>query len=239
MNVLGIITGRGGSKGIPRKNIRLLAGKPLLQYTADAALSAKRLSKVILTTDDAEIAETGRRCGVDVPFLRPPELALDSTPTLPVLQHAVRSLEQTGERYEAVCLLQPTNPFRRAEDIDACIDLFEQNGCDCVISVLRVPEKYNPHWVYLKDLEGRLRLSTGEPAPIPRRQLLPEAFHREGSIYVTRRDTLMQGNSLFGSKVAGYLMDPARSVNIDTMDDWAQAEEFLRCESGVKEEITV
>src|SRR5689334_14280721 len=103
MNVLGIITARGGSKGIPRKNIRLLGGKPLLQWTAEAALSAKRLSKVILTTDDKEIAETGRRCGIEVPFLRPAELALDSTPTLPVLQHAVRSLEQAGERYEAVC----------------------------------------------------------------------------------------------------------------------------------------
>src|SRR2546423_8592254 len=108
--VLGIITARGGSKGIPRKNIRFLGAKPLLQYTAEAALSAKRLTRVILSTEDQEIADVGRKCGLDVPFMRPAELALDSTPTLPVLQHAVRELEAAGNRYDAICLLQPTNP---------------------------------------------------------------------------------------------------------------------------------
>ena len=121
LRVLGIIPARGGSKGIPRKNIRRLAGKPLLQYSAQAALGARRLARTILSTEDPEIAEVGRTCGLEVPFLRPPELARDDTPTLPVLQHAVRTLEAAGDHYDAVCLLQPTNPFRQSHDIDACI----------------------------------------------------------------------------------------------------------------------
>ena len=133
MKTLGIITARGGSKGVPRKNIRLLAGKPLLQYTAEAALAAKRVQRVVLTTDDAEIAEVGRRCGLDVPFLRPPELARDDTPTLPVLQHAVRALEAKGDRFDAICLLQPTHPLRRVADIDACIALLEEKQADSVV----------------------------------------------------------------------------------------------------------
>src|SRR6266542_734123 len=126
--VLGIITARGGSKGIPRKNIRVLAGKPLLQYTAEAALGAKRLSRVILSTEDEEIAEVGRRCGIEVPFMRPLELAQDDTPTLPVLQHAVRTLEGAGVRYDAICLLQPTVPLRPSHAIDACIQLLSESG---------------------------------------------------------------------------------------------------------------
>jgi len=221
---LGVIPARGGSKGIPRKNIKLLAGKPLLQYTAEAALAAKRLSKVILSTEDQEIAEVGRQCGLEVPFLRPPDLARDDTPTLPVLQHAVRALEDQGERYDAICLLQPTNPFRRAEEIDACIQLLEESKADSVITVLPVPHVYNPHWVYFQQDEGFLRLSTGEASPIPRRQSLPRAFHREGSVYVTKRGVLLDGNSLYGEKVAGHVMDASRSVNLDTLADWAEAE---------------
>jgi CMP-N-acetylneuraminic acid synthetase len=227
MRVLGIITARGGSKGIPRKNIRLLAGRPLLQYTAEAALGAKRLARIVLSTEDEEIAAVGRRCGLDVPFLRPPELARDDTPTLPVLQHAVRELEKTGARFDAICLLQPTAPLRQAADIDACVDLLAESGADSVVSVLPVPAEHNPHWVYFRDDEGLLRLSTGEASPVPRRQLLPPAFHREGSVYVTRRDVLIEQNSLYGSKVAGYLIDASRSVNIDTMEDWLRAETML------------
>ena len=233
MRILGIIPARGGSKGIPRKNIRPLCGKPLLQYTAEAARAAKRLSRVILSTEDEEIAVLGRCCGVEVPFLRPQELAADATPTLPVIQHAVEWLERHGEHFDAVCLLEPTSPFRQPGTIDACIDLLAQTGADSVVTVLPVPPEYNPHWVYFRDDQGLLRLSTGEDAPISRRQLLPPAFHREGSVYVTRRDVLMEKNSLYGSKVAGYPMHPSRSVNIDTMADWERAEAFLASSAPV------
>jgi CMP-N-acetylneuraminic acid synthetase len=228
MRVLGLIPARGGSKGVPRKNIRLLCGKPLLQYSVEAGLSARRLSDVVMSTDDEEIAEVGRACGAEVPFLRPAELARDDTPTLPVVQHAVRWLEERDRRYDAVCLLQPTNPLRRAEDIDASVELLENSRADSVISVLRVPAEFNPHWVYFRDESGLLYLSTGEKAPISRRQDLPAAFHRDGSVYVTRRDVLMEGDSLYGPSIAGYLMDPKRSVNIDDESDWIRAEKILR-----------
>lgn len=227
LRVIAIITARGGSKGVPRKNVRLLGGKPLLAYTAEAALASQKLTRAILSTDDPEIAEAGRQCGLEVPFLRPPELARDDTPTLPVLQHAVKALAEDGEKIDAICLLQPTSPFRTAGTIDGCISLLESSGADSVITVLPVPAEYNPHWVYFQDAQGLLHLSTGESAPIPRRQILPPAFHREGSVYVTRRHVLMEQSSLFGSKLLGYLVDPESSINIDTNEDWARAEKKL------------
>lgn len=228
LRIVAIVPARGGSKGIPRKNIRPLAGRPLLEYTATAALAARGLTRVVLSTDDAEIAEIGRRCGLDVPFMRPAELARDDTPSLPVVQHAMRWLEDHGETYDAVCLLEPTSPFRRAADIDACIELLVKTGADAVASVLPVPHVYNPHWVFFRDPEGLLHLSTGEAAIIPRRQLLPPAFHRDGSVYVTRRDVLLVQNSLYGKRLVGYPIPPEFSHDLNTEEDWRLAEERLR-----------
>lgn len=232
MRVLGIIPARGGSKGVPRKNIRLLAGKPLLAWTAEAALAAKRLTRVVLSTDDAEIAETGRRLGLEVPFLRPAELAQDHTPALPVAQHALAFVEADGDRYDAVCLLQPTNPLRRAEQIDGCIELLESSLADSVATVLPVPHQYNPHWVFFPAADGSLRIATGEATPIPRRQDLPVCFHREGSVYLTRRGALVQGNSLYGARMMGYQVRAEESVNIDSPDDWQRAEAMLALAVG-------
>jgi CMP-N,N'-diacetyllegionaminic acid synthase len=225
MRVVGIVTARGGSKGVPGKNIRALGGKPLLAWTADAARAAKRLARTILSTDDPAIAEVGRACGLDVPFMRPAALATDAAPTLPVLQHALAELEAAGEHCDAICLLQPTNPFRTAALIDACIDRLEASGADCVISVLTVPADYNPHWVYFASDGGELRPAMGGE-PITRRQALPPAFHREGSVYVTRRDVLAAG-SIYGKRVVGVEVDAADHVNIDTLDDWARAEALV------------
>jgi CMP-N-acetylneuraminic acid synthetase len=226
-NVLGLIPARGDSKGVPRKNIKLLCGKPLLEYTAESALASRSLSRVILSTDDEEVAKVGLRCGLEVPFLRPAELAADDTPMLPVVQHAVRWMEQLGERFDAICLLQPTNPLRRAKDIDGCIELLMKSHADAVVTVLPVPAEYNPHWVYFEDNGGGLHLSTGDVSPIARRQDLPLAFHREGSVYVTRRDVVMEGNSLYGERLIGYRLDSAASVNIDTTEDWQRAATML------------
>jgi CMP-N,N'-diacetyllegionaminic acid synthase len=227
MRVLGLIPARGGSKGVPRKNVRFVCGKPLLQYTAEAALKSCRLSSVVLSTDDSEIAEIGSACGLRVPFLRPAELAEDQTPTLPVVQHAVSWLENRGEHFDAVCLLQPTNPLRSPEIIDGCVSLLESSGADAVITVLPVPTEYNPHWVYFNDDCGRIRLSTGESSPIPRRQSLPPAFHREGSVYVTRRDVIIEQNSLYGTYLLGLPISPECSINIDLPEDLLAAERLI------------
>ena len=148
---------------------------------------------------------------MDVPFMRPIELARDETPTLPVVQHALGILEARGERYDGVCLLQPTSPFRPASDIDGCVELLASSEADSVVSVLPVPVEYNPHWVYFGAPNGEIRLSTGEAQPIPRRQALPAAWHREGSVYVTRRDVVMAG-SLYGARTIGYVVDGARTM---------------------------
>ena len=228
MRTVGIITARGGSKGLPRKNIRPLAGKPLLAWTADAARGAKRLARVILTTDDPEIAEVGRAAGLDVPFMRPAELALDTTPTLPVLQHAVGWLESSGDRYDAIVLLEPTSPLRTSAMIDACVELLETTGADSVVTVLPVPAEHNPHWVYFRDERGHLRIATGEANPIGRRQDLPPAFHRDGSVFAMRRDVLVEQGSLYGARLVGHPVDPACSINIDTAEDWERAEARIK-----------
>jgi CMP-N-acetylneuraminic acid synthetase len=227
MRVVGLVPARGGSKGVPRKNVRLLGGRPLLAYTAEAARKARRLSRVVLSTEDPEIAEIGRRFGLEVPFLRPVDLARDETPMLPVVQHALRWLEDQGEQFDAVCLLQPTSPLRQPEDIDGCLERLEATQADSVITVLAVPAEHNPHWVYFLGEDGCIRLATGEAAPISRRQDLPLAFHREGSVYVVRRDVVLIQNSLYGASIVGYEIDAGRSVNLDSLEDWARAERLL------------
>lgn len=202
-------------------------------------MSATRLNRVILTTEDEEIAAVGRRCGLDVPFMRPAELARDDAPTLPVIQHAAGSLESQGDSYDVICVLQPTNPLRTAEDIDGCLKLLEESDLDAVVSVLRVPHEFNPHWVYFQNQSDLLELSTGEATPISRRQDLPPAFHRDGSIYATRRDILMIHGSLYGTRVGGYLMDAAQSVNIDGPEDLSRAEHLLASSSTGRRTIQV
>lgn len=228
MRILGLIPARGGSKGVPRKNVRDLCGKPLIAYTIEAARGCAALTRVVLSTDDPEIAKTGKLYGADVPFLRMAELARDDTPMLPVVRDAVERLEAQGDRYDAICLLQPTNPLRTPEDIDACVSILKSSGADCVVSVLPVPSEHHPYWVYFADDGGALRLVNGDPAPVSRRQALPPAFHREGSVYVVRRDVLMERNTLYGDRVVGHLMESRRSVNIDTLEDWERAEALLR-----------
>lgn len=227
MKILGLIPARGGSKGVPRKNIKLLNGRPLLAYTADAALKSKKITRVILSTDDAEIAAVGRKCGLDVPFMRPAELANDTAGSFPVVRHALESLEKDGEFFDAVCLLQPTNPLRRSEDIDGCIALFAKMNADSVISILPVPHENNPRWVFWKCKDGKMRISTGEKEPIARRQDLPPAFRRDGSIYISSRETISNG-SLYGENVIGYEIDARFSANIDTLEDWLAVEQIMK-----------
>ncbi|MHB1222527.1 MAG: acylneuraminate cytidylyltransferase family protein [Gemmatimonadaceae bacterium] len=226
MRVLGLIPARGGSRGVPRKNLRSLGGRPLLAYTAQSALAATRLARVVLSTDDAEIAEVGAALGLDVPFIRPAELAADDTPMLPVVRHALDVLGAAGDVYDAVCLLQPTTPFRPAGAVDGCIAMLEASGADSVISVRAVPTHLHPQWTFIGDAEGFLTLASGAVAPPPRRQLLPPAYHRDGAVYVIRRATL-DGGTILGTRVAGCVLAGAPAVNIDEAEDWTRAERWL------------
>jgi CMP-N,N'-diacetyllegionaminic acid synthase len=233
MRVLGIVTARGGSKGIPGKNLRPLLGKPLLQYTAEAALAAKRLARVILSTEDKEIADVGRRCGLEVPFMRPMELARDNTPHLPVLQDAVRRVEQAGESYDAILTLQPTNPLRLPSDIDGAIELLEKTGADSVISFVAVGEKHPARMKFVDDQGRVIDPPFAEKMEGQRRQDLPKLYLREGSIYLTRRDVLMKQHSLKGRDCRAWIMPEDRACNIDGPFDLFLAEQLMKYHARV------
>jgi CMP-N-acetylneuraminic acid synthetase len=228
MKTLAIVTARGGSKGIPRKNIVPLLGKPLLAYTAEAALAAKRLTRIILSTDDEEIARVGRSCGLEVPFMRPRELARDETPTIPVLQDVVRKLELAGESYDAVFTLQPTTPLRRPEDIDGAIELLERTGADSVISFVDVGEKHPARMKFIESDGRALDPPFAEQFEGQRRQDLPKLYLREGSIYLTRRAVLMKQNSLKGGNCRAWIIPQERACNIDAPFDLFLAEQMLK-----------
>ena len=147
MKILGIIPARGGSKGLKRKNILPLGEKPLLQYTWESAKNSKLLTKVILSSEDQEIIEVAKGLGLEVPFKRPEHLAQDATTSLEVLKHALQYFKEKGESFDAVCLLQPTTPFRESELIDKAIQKFISHSLDSLVSVREVPHEYNPHWI--------------------------------------------------------------------------------------------
>ena len=227
MRILGIIPARGGSKAIPKKNIKILNGKPLIQYTIEAAKSAKKLTSLILSSDDEEIIEVAKKLNVEVPFVRPKYLAEDKSPTLGVIQHALKFYAEQNIYFDAVCLLQVTSPFKTGKFIDEAIKRFIESDCDALVSVQKVPDEYNPHWTFKKDKKGNLELFTGEKEIISRRQDLPEVYHRDGLIYITKTSVLLEQNSLYGSKLA-YIKSPSDyTINIDTLEDWNKAESFL------------
>lgn len=227
MKILGIIPARGGSKGIPKKNIRLLGSKPLLAYTSEVALQSSLLSEVIVSTDDDEIIAVAQKLGVKTPFKRPLELAQDDTPTLEVILHALNWYKDQDIHFDAVCLLQVTYPFRTLAFLNEAIEKFSSNDCDALISVQKVPHVYNPHWIFEANDKGHLNIATGESKIISRRQDLPEALHRDGAIYLTTTKTLMEQQSLYGDKLAYIESLKLFSINIDTMEDWKKAEEIV------------
>jgi CMP-N,N'-diacetyllegionaminic acid synthase len=223
MRVLGLIPARGGSQGVPGKNLRPLAGRPLLAYTARDALAAG-LDRVVLSTDDEAIASVGRDLGLDVPFLRPGELATSEAPTLGVVRHALETLAAAGDTYDAVCLLQPTSPVRAPGLIDQCLARLQETGADSVLTVRAVPLEFHPDWVYRLADDDALALFSGAPEPVTRRQDLTPAYHRDGAVYVTRTEVVRAG-SLYGQRVVGVVAT-GPCVNIDTEDDFRRAEDL-------------
>ncbi len=225
MEVLGIIPARGGSKGVPGKNTKLLAQRPLLLYTIVAAQKSSLLSETILSSDDEKIIALGREYNISVPFKRPSALAGDDTPTIEVVKHAINFYLDVDKKFDAICLLQPTYPFRTKGLIDLCIGKFIETGADTLVTSVPVPHHYNPHWVFEKNGEGWLKIATGEEEIISARQDLPEAFIRDGGVYIFKVELPMQYNTLLGKKISFLQTDFDRYVNIDTPEDWQRAEE--------------
>lgn len=226
MKILGLIPARGGSKGVPKKNIKLLGKMPLIEYTIHSAKDSNFLTEIVISTDDEEIAIAAEVAGYKPPFIRPAEFAQDTSTSLEVVQHAIQFYESQNIFFDAVCLLQPTNPFKEKGFIDRAIEKFIASKADSLVSVLEIPHEFNPHWAFEEASNGLLKIATGESKIIPRRQDLPKAFHRDGSIYITKTDVIKSG-SLYGNTIAYIENNPQFHVNIDTIKDWETAEKLL------------
>lgn len=230
--VLGVVTARAGSKGLPGKNTRRLAGRPLVSYTIDAALASGAFDRLIVSTDDAETAEIARASGCEVPFVRPAELAADDTPHLPVMVHAALWLRDR-EQFVAdwTMILMPTSPLRQPRHIAEAVELAVRSGADSVVSVDRVPPHYNPLRTLAVDEAGWARLFVGD-RPVRerpnRRQDLRPAWVFNGAIYLFRTALLFGPDpTLYGERVAAYPMEPPHGLNIDDEGDWVAAERWL------------
>jgi N-acylneuraminate cytidylyltransferase len=231
VDVLAIVPARGGSKSIPRKNIRPFAGHPLLAYSIAAARQANRVTRVVLSTDDEEIAAIGRAYGAEVPFLRPAELAQDQTQDLPVFEHALRWLaEREGYRPQVVVQLRPTSPVRPVDLVDRAVAmLLDHPQADSVRGV--VPAGQNPYKMWRRD-ESSGRLAPlladviGEPYNMPRQEL-PATFWQTGHIDAIRPRAILEQHSMSGQVILGLLIDPSFTVDIDTPRDWERAEWLL------------
>jgi CMP-N,N'-diacetyllegionaminic acid synthase len=228
MNVLGLITARGGSKGIPNKNLAPCGGLPLLSWTCIAARDASCLTRVVLSTDDPAIAERGRQDGVEAPFLRPAELATDSARSIDVANHAIAWLdERESWRTDVLVLLQPTSPMRTAVHVDAAFSLLAADT-DTVVSVVEVPHRFAP-WSLMR-LEND-RLHDYQPGELPfdrfRRQGQPTLYARNGPAVLVSRSTTIREGSFYGERIVPYVMTAMDSVDIDDRDDLAYADWLL------------
>jgi YrbI family 3-deoxy-D-manno-octulosonate 8-phosphate phosphatase len=230
--VLALIPARGGSKGIPRKNIRSFAGYPLIAWSIAAAKRAELVARVVVSTDDEEIAAVAREWGAETPFLRPIELAQDKTIDLPVFEHALKWLEDVeGYRPELIVQLRPTSPIRPRTMVDDAIRvLLEHKDADCVRGV--VPAAQNPYKMWRFNGEDRplnpLLAVDGIPEPYNApRQILPSTYWQTGHIDVIRDSTITQKKSLTGDNIYPLLIDPKYTVDIDTLQDWAKYEALV------------
>ena len=230
--ILGIIPARGGSKGIPGKNLALLAGRPLLEYTCEAARASRRLTRIVLSTDSDDIAAAGRRLGIPV-IMRPAPLAADETPMMPVLRHAVDAMAADGYEADVLVLLQPTSPLRRAEHIDAAVDLLLETRAEAVVSVVEVPHQFNPVSLMHVD-NARLVPFTGG-TPITRRQDKPRVYARNGPAVVAARRRVLARDTLYEGDVRPLVMDRRSSVDIDDEMDLRLAE-FWLAQGAAREE---
>lgn len=229
--VLAVIPARGGSKGVPRKNIRHLAGQPLIAHTINAALQSRNVYRVIVSTDDPEIAEVARSFGAEVPFLRPEEFATDTATSLSAIQHAMSWLRE-NEAYqpEAVAVLAPTSPLRTISQIEATVDLLWTSESDSALTICAVQD--HPYFIYQQDVDGGLsELVPMKEKPL-RRQDLPIFYTHSQAVVVSRYSYLNHCSELQAifnfQSMAGYLIDRDSALDIDTVDDFLRAEALLK-----------
>jgi CMP-N,N'-diacetyllegionaminic acid synthase len=230
--ILALIPARGGSKGLPGKNLRPLAGHSLIEYAARVARESAIVDRAVLTTDAEEIAAEGRRVGLEVPFLRPSHLAQDDTPMQPVIEHAVARLAEGGFAPEIVLLLQPTSPLRTADHLRAAVRRLRDSRADSVVSVVELPRHLSPDYVMRIEADALVPF-LAEGARVTRRQDARRAYVRDGTIYAFWTRTLVEQGSIYGARCLPLVVNAEESITIDAPADWETAERLLRQRSGV------
>jgi CMP-N-acetylneuraminic acid synthetase len=225
---LGLIPARGGSKTVPRKNIRLLQGKPLIAYTIEAALRSKLLDKVVVSTDDEEIREIALQYGAEVPFLRPAEISQDQSGDLPVIRHVLEWYKENyQQQFEKIVYLRPTTPFKTGQLIDRCLEACGKGFFTGFRTVTKVEGVHHPYWMY-KAEGGELQtfVEDVDLTKYYRRQLLPDCFRLNGVVDIVLAETL-DSDSLYGSRIGFEVLDEKTSVDIDTEFDFRMCEAMM------------
>ena len=228
MKILAIIPARGGSKGVPRKNVIEINGNPLISYTISAALKASLITDIVVSTDDPEIAEISRKLGAQVPFMRPLDLASDQAQSAPVIEHALFFMEKIKDfKYDAILMLQPTSPLRTSQHIEESLNLYKSKECDSVVSVTSVGGNHPFRMKRLINNQLVNYIDQGFWNMKPR-QSLPDVYIRNGAIYLISREVFIQQRQLIGNNCLGYVMSDSDSTNIDSPIDLKIAELLLK-----------
>lgn len=226
MRILAIIPARGGSKGLPGKNLRPLAGKPLIAWSIEQALACAGVTDTVVTTDAEDIAAIARASGAQVPFLRPAELATDTAPTEPAMVHALHEMERLHSRYDAVMLLQPTSPLRLADTLARAVDTFRASGADSLLGVVESHAFFWQQQPVRASYDYKNRPRRQDIAPQDRR------YRETGSLYITRRDPFLAENNRLAGTVALFMMDEREGYEIDTAADFAVVEALMHEETS-------
>lgn len=221
MSLLALIPARGGSKGVPRKNVRLLAGKPMIAWTIEAARQARGVDRIVVSTDDDEIARVAREFGAEIPFMRPDALAQDNTSSMDVVFHALDNLPE----HDDILLLQPTSPLRTAEDIEAIVRLRMESNAPAAVSVTEMD--HPPEWMYRMGAGMHLQPVLNTQSPVRRQDAMP-AYALNGALYLARVNWLREQRSFVTDQTIGYVMPAARSPDIDTPLDWRWVEFLMK-----------
>lgn len=224
--ILGLINARGGSKGVPGKNIKLLCGKPLIGYSIEAAKNSALITDIVVSTDCENIAKAAIDFGARVPFIRPPELATDTAKQIDAITHAITFLENNGEAYDYICILQPTCPLRSSNDIDGSLNMLIASGADSVITVTDVGGRH-PKTLYTMGPDNTISPYIQSDTGGVLRQDFEALYWRTGSVYAMKRNVVMTQNSLYGQNICGYIQPEERAFNIDSPFDWALCEAYM------------
>jgi len=224
MKVLGIIPARGGSKGLPRKNIKTICGKPLIEWTINSAKASNVISDIFISTDDEEIAEIVRSLGMEVPFLRPKKFAQDDSSTFDVIKHV---LDSYSNDFDYIILLEPTSPMRTADDIDNAFNLLLKYKHKSIVGIAKI-ESQHPSFSVWKNIDGTIKSVIDMAGKAVRRQEVDDIYYYEGSLYISEVREYLRRKTFYHESTMGFVMPKYKSLEIDDLDDFIMTESLMR-----------